>query len=863
MYLFNRITVNPQLPKRIEKLSKISNNLWWSWNTEFLRLFRKIDNDLWEKCGKNPVKFLKQVSQDRLEAVSKDLIFLHEYDKCVENFEDYMNSKDTWFANKYPDNKDDLIAYFSAEYGLDETIPIYSGGLGILSGDHLKSASDLGIPLVAVGLLYKYGYFHQKINGNGEQETEYHDIDLHDLPINPVKNENGDDLIIYLKFPKRRIYLKVWQINVGRVKLYLLDSDIEKNNPEDRDVTLRLYGGDQEMRIRQEIVLGMGGVNLLTRALKLEPTVYHMNEGHSSFLILELIKNVIKEKQVSFDVARDIVSSQTVFTTHTPVPAGNDIFPISLVEKYFKDFWPRLTISREEFLKLGMKPCEELENGFNMGILALKVAGKKNGVSKLHGAVSRELFADVWPEIAANESPIDYVTNGIHTCSWLAPSLKQLYNKYLIPYWQDKIQYDYVWEKVRNIPDDKLWNVHQARKEKLLSIVKDNVTERLRRSGYNYEDINAITSKINPNALTIGFARRFATYKRATLIFKDLERITQILNNADRPVQLIFAGKAHPADKQGQDLIKFIHDVSMMPQFKGKIFLLENYNIAMSRYLISGVDVWLNNPRRPMEASGTSGQKASVNGVVNFSVLDGWWAEGYNQKNGWRIGFNSDYESYEAQDVTDSQNIYETLEQKIIPAYYNKDKNGISKEWMDYMKESIVSTGGKYSTSRMLSDYTSKFYIPLCNLHNKYYKDLSDVTQFNTWKTDMYRNWKDIKITQKEDNLNNISIDAGNCISVKCQVELPNIKPEFVSVECYYGKILENGVVEDISIIPMQQVKSKSKNAETENSKIFEYETKIELKTGGNYGYTFRVMPKNDMLLDSANMNLVKWITQE
>ena len=818
---------------------------------------------MWEKCGKNPVKFLKQVSQDRLEAVSKDLIFLHEYDKCVENFEDYMNSKDTWFANKYPDNKDDLIAYFSAEYGLDETIPIYSGGLGILSGDHLKSASDLGIPLVAVGLLYKNGYFHQKINGNGEQETEYHDIDLHDLPINPVKNENGDDLIIYLKFPKRRIYLKVWQINVGRVKLYLLDSDIEKNNPEDRDVTLRLYGGDQEMRIRQEIVLGMGGVNLLTRALKLEPTVYHMNEGHSSFLILELIKNVIKEKQVSFDVARDIVSSQTVFTTHTPVPAGNDIFPISLVEKYFKDFWPRLTISREEFLKLGMKPCEELENGFNMGILALKVAGKKNGVSKLHGAVSRELFADVWPEIAANESPIDYVTNGIHTCSWLAPSLKQLYNKYLIPYWQDKIQYDYVWEKVRNIPDDKLWNVHQARKEKLLSIVKDNVTERLRRSGYNYEDINAITSKINPNALTIGFARRFATYKRATLIFKDLERITQILNNADRPVQLIFAGKAHPADKQGQDLIKFIHDVSMMPQFKGKIFLLENYNIAMSRYLISGVDVWLNNPRRPMEASGTSGQKASVNGVVNFSVLDGWWAEGYNQKNGWRIGFNSDYESYEAQDVTDSQNIYETLEQKIIPAYYNKDKNGISKEWMDYMKESIVSTGGKYSTSRMLSDYTSKFYIPLCNLHNKYYKDLSDVTQFNTWKTDMYRNWKDIKITQKEDNLNNISIDAGNCISVKCQVELPNIKPEFVSVECYYGKILENGVVEDISIIPMQQVKSKSKNAETENSKIFEYETKIELKTGGNYGYTFRVMPKNDMLLDSANMNLVKWITQE
>ena len=858
MYVFNRITVNPQLPKRIEKLSEIANNLWWSWNTEFLRLFRKIDKDLWEKSGKNPIKFLKEVSQEKLETASKDLIFLHEYDKNVENFESYMESKDTWFANKYPENKKDLIAYFSAEYGLDETIPIYSGGLGILSGDHLKSASDLGIPLVAVGLLYKNGYFHQKINGNGEQETEYHDIDIHDLPIHPVKTEEGEDLIIYLKFPKRRIYLKVWQINVGRVKLYLLDSDIEKNNPEDRDVTLRLYGGDQEMRIRQEIVLGMGGVNLLTRALKLEPTIYHMNEGHSSFLILELIKNVIKEKQVSFEVARDIVSSQTVFTTHTPVPAGNDIFPISLVEKYFKDFWPRLAITREEFLKMGMKPCQDLENGFNMGILALKVAGKKNGVSKLHGAVSRELFADVWPEIAANESPIGYVTNGIHTCSWLSPNLKQLYNKYLIPYWQDKIQYDYVWEKIKNIPDQKLWEAHQARKEKLLNIVKNNVTERLRRSGYNYEDINSITSKLTPNALTIGFARRFATYKRATLIFKDLERITQILNNSDRPVQLIFAGKAHPADKQGQDLIKFIHDVSMMPQFKGKIFLLENYNIAMSRYLISGVDVWLNNPRRPMEASGTSGQKASVNGVINFSVLDGWWAEGYNQKNGWRIGFNSDYESYEVQDVTDSQNIYETLEQKIIPAYYNKEKNGISKEWLDYMKESIISTGGKYSTSRMLSDYTSQFYIPLCNLHNKYYKDLSDVTRFNAWKNDMYRNWKDIKITQKEDNLNNIAIDAGKCITVRCQVELPNINPEHISVECYYGKILENGVVEDISIIPMQQIKTKA-----ENSKNYEYETKIELKTGGNYGYTFRVMPKHEMLLESANMDLVKWITQD
>ena len=854
MYVFNKITVNPQLPKRIEKLSEISNNLWWSWNTEFLRLFKTIDNDLWETCEKNPVKFLKQVSQERLEAVSKNVEFLKEYDKLARQFEDYMNSKNTWFANNYPENKNDLIAYFSAEYGLDRTIPIYSGGLGILSGDHLKSASDLGIPLVAVGLLYKNGYFHQKINGYGDQETEYINIELSNLPINPVKDKNGEDLIIYVKFPKRRLYLKVWQINVGRIKLYLLDSDIEKNNPEDRDVTLRLYGGDQEMRIRQEIVLGMGGTNLLTRALGLNPTIYHMNEGHSAFLILELMKNIIKEKQVSFDVARDIASSKTVFTTHTPVPAGNDIFPLDLVDKYFKDFWPRLGLDREEFLRLGMKPSQILEPGFNMGILALKVAGKKNGVSKLHGAVSRELFGDVWPDIAANESPITYVTNGIHTCSWLSPKLKELYNKYLMPYWQDNIHEDKVWEKINNIPDKTLWETHQDRKEKLLKLVKDNTTQRLRRSGYSYEEINEITSKLNPNALTIGFARRFATYKRATLIFKDLERITQILNNTDKPVVLVFAGKAHPADRYGADLIKQIHEVSMMPQFKGKIFILENYSIEISRYLVSGVDVWLNNPRRPMEASGTSGQKASVNGVVNFSVLDGWWAEGYNQKNGWTIGTNAEYPSYEEQDIADSQSMYYTLENKIIPAYYAKDENGISKKWMQYMKNSIMSTGGKYSTARMVVDYTNQLYIPLCNLTKKYYTNLESVTEYSVWKKDITTNWKDVQIEQIEGNADNITLDAGNQIEVKCVVTLPNIDVRHIEAQVYYGKFLDDGSVQDVKIIPM-----KLDGKDDENKKYY-YSAKIDLISGGNYGYSFRVMPKHEMLLESANLDLIKWV---
>lgn len=855
MYIFNRITVNPQLPKRIEKLSEIGYNLWWSWNTEFLKLFKEIDIDLWESVNKNPIKFLKLVTQEKLEKAAQSPEFLKKYDKVVENFEDYMKSKNNWFEKKYPDNKNDVIAYFSAEYGLDQTLAIYSGGLGILSGDHLKSASDLGVPLVAIGLLYKKGYFNQKINGNGIQETEYNDIDIENLPIESVKDSEGKDVLVALHFPKKKLYLKAWKVNVGRVELYLLDSDIEANIPEYREITKTLYGGDREMRIQQEIILGQGGVAML-KALGYNPTIYHMNEGHSSFLILELIYNLMKEKQVSFQIARDIVASKTVFTTHTPVPAGNDIFTLSLVEKYFKDYWDKLGITKQEFFQMGMKPDVQIDTtGFNMGILALKVAGKKNGVSKLHGAVSRELFGEVWPNIAANESPITYVTNGIHTCSWLSPHLKELYNKYLIPYWQDRIYDDEVWKKISDVPNEELWKAHQERKVKMLAIVKENTINRLRRCGYNYDEIMKIVDCLDPNALTIGFARRFATYKRATLIFKDLERITQILNNKNQKVQIIFAGKAHPADKEGQDLIKYIHEISMKPQFKGKVFLLENYNIAMSKYLISGVDVWLNTPRRPMEASGTSGQKASVNGVINFSILDGWWAEGYNAKNGWKIGESLEYSDYESQDRADSQSIYDTLENKIIPMYYEKDEDGISSRWMQTMKESIISTGGKYSTSRMLTDYVDKLYIPLCNLYNNYYAELGKVGELNEWKKSLKNAWDNIEITQ-ENNLDNITLDAGNNIEVRCKVKLPNINKDNIEAQVYYGKISENGTVDDISIIPMELEEA------DEESKIYTYKAKVNLINGGNYGYTFRVMPKHEMMLDSANLDLIKWITK-
>ena len=792
MYIFNRVTVVPKLPSRVGRLPEIANNLWWSWNTEFLRLFQEIDPNLWEKVERNPVKFLKLVAQDKIERISEDPSFLRKYDQVVENFDDYIKSKNTWFANNYSKNKDDLIAYFSAEYGIDEIIPIYSGGLGILSGDHLKSASDLGLPFVAIGLLYKNGYFHQKIDVNGIQCCEYKNIDLYNLPILPVKDENEEDVILEMELLGKPLFIKLWQITVGRIKLYLMDTDIEQNNTEYREITLRLYGGDKEMRIRQEIVLGMGGVKAL-KLLGYKPTLYHMNEGHSSFLTLELIQNIMTEKQVSFDIAKEIATAETVFTTHTPVPAGNDIFNVSLIEKYFNKFWPKLGLSREEFFGLGMKETEGFEQGFNMGILALKISGKKNGVSKLHGAVSRELFSDVWPNIADDESPITYVTNGIHTCSWLAPRIKDLYNDYLPPYWQDRIHLQTTWDKVDDIPDDRLWEAHVSRKKRLIRLIKENVTRRFLNNGVGYDKISEIVENINSKALIIGFARRFATYKRATLIFKDLTRLTQILCDENRPVILVFAGKAHPADKEGSDLIKMIHEVSLMPQFKGKIFLLENYNISIARYLVSGVDVWLNNPRRPMEASGTSGEKASVNGVINFSVLDGWWAEGYDGTNGWAIGNENEYTNDEEQDKADSNSIYYTLENQIIPIYYNQDRNGISKDWLALMKNSIKSTAGKYSMARQVVDYVNDLYMPLCNLRKKYFTDLENVINYSEWKKTIKAEWESIVIEQEEtENANNSKLVAGSKIKVRCLVTLGNIKEENACVQVYFGQFMEN-----------------------------------------------------------------------
>ena len=851
MYLFGKINVMPQLPERISGLSALSSNLWWSWNSYALRLYDYIDSDLFKKVNKNPVKFLSHINQSRLIEVSNDQEFLKEYDMVMENFNGYLNQTDTYYAKTFPNEKNNVIAYFSAEYGIDEILPIYAGGLGILSGDHCKSASDLGIPFVPIGLLYKHGYFNQLINKDGSETFLYSEANVEDLPILPVYDDNGNELIIGVDFPGRIIYLKVWKINVGRISLYLLDSDIDVNNEMDKQLTLKLYGGNQETRISQEIILGIGGMKLL-EALHITPTVYHMNEGHSSFVVLEVIKRFMKERNVSFKIAREMASACTIFTTHTPVPAGNDIFPIELMDRYFAAYSAQLGISRNDFLSMGSRDNNIPSNGFDMAVLALKVAGKKNGVSKLHGEVSRKLFGNLWPNTAIDEVPITHVTNGVHTCTWLAPNLKQLYNAYMRPFWQEKIHEIETWNDIDNIPDEELWKTHQEQKQKLIDMVRENVRNQKNRNGDSVEEINDINKLLDPKALTIGFARRFATYKRADLIFRDIEHITKLLNDPQRPVQLIFAGKPHPADIQGQDLVKKIYNISKMPQFKNKVVILENYNMHVARYLISGVDVWLNNPRRPLEASGTSGEKAGLNGVINFSILDGWWYEGFEKTNGWAIGDDTEYTNYELQDNADSQSIYNVLESDIIPTYYNKNANGYSTKWVQMMKNSIKTVGGNYNTSRMLCDYLNELYIPQVKLAVADYSNKEKVEEFSNWKNNIIANWNTVTLSSPTIN-NEVSISAGNSLDLSCTVSLGNIPPESITVEVYYGRFINNEKLLSSSFKTMEL-------ANDLGNSTYEYKTSITIDNGGNYGYTFRVVPNHEMLINKHDMSLVKWL---
>jgi starch phosphorylase len=703
-----KIPTNFSLPRRIQRLSELSFNLWWVWNQDAQQLFRLIDKPLWDKLNHNPIAFLHHVDQDRLISKINDLYFLERYDLVIKKFDQYLESKKTWYEETYPQLKDEKIAYFSFEFGLHESLPVYAGGLGILAGDHLKTASDLGLPLVGVGFIYKNGYFMQSITEDGWQETRNFYLDYTEAPIIPLTDNQGKPLTISIDLPGRKVFARIWQVNIGRVFLYLLDSDLEENSPNDRQLTSRLYSNDLEVRISQEILLGMGGVRAL-RLLGYSPTVWHMNEGHSAFLALERILEMMGNGK-TFQDASEIVKKNNVFTTHTPVPAGNDQFPIWLIDKYFSQIWPKLNLSRDEFVGLGNQ-SQAWGDTFVMPVLALKLSEHRNAVSELHGDVSRKMWNWLWMDRPENEVPITHITNGIHTGTWIARQMNLLFQKYISPDWFEHVDDPEIWENIEKIPDHELWAVRKHLKRKLTVYCNETARTKWQQGGFHPVQVVASGVLMEPYSLTIGFARRFATYKRANLVLRDYERLMKIVTNERRPVQIIFSGKAHPADEPGKLIIQEIYRAVKDAKMGGRLIFLEDYDMNLGRLLVQGVDVWLNTPRRPNEASGTSGMKAALNGVLNFSVLDGWWREGYNGKNGWPIGDDTEYQDTNQQDELDSRELYDTLENEIIPLYYqSRSADNLPNEWIAKLKETIRSNAPRFSTRRMVKEYMNILY---------------------------------------------------------------------------------------------------------------------------------------------------------
>jgi starch phosphorylase len=706
-----QVPSNFSLPRRISRLSELAYNMWWTWNPDSQRLFIRIDRELWERVGHNPIVFLRQVERARLNAVTNNRYYLEFYERILRSFDQYMERKDTWFSRNYTELRNRPIAYFSMEYGLHEIFPVYAGGLGVLSGDHVKEASDLGLPFIAVGLYYSEGYFKQRITEDGWQEAFYMPHPLDDLPILPILDENGQLVTVTIELPGREVHARIWEIHVGRVPLYLMDTNIPDNAPNDRMLSARLYSGDLETRISQEILLGIGGLRAL-RILGYNPKVFHMNEGHSAFLILERIRELVAGGR-AFEEAADMVRKSNIFTTHTPVPAGNDEFALWLVDKYFSNLWSELGLTRDQFIDLARHKVA-WGDAFSMPVLALRDSELRNAVSELHGRVSRMMWHSLWPERRVEDVPITHITNGVHTDTWLARRLGHIYDRYLGGEWREHIDDPELWEQILNIPDDQLWTVRRHLKRKLVAYISELARQGWLSGQKHPVQILAGGVLLDPYALTIGFARRFAPYKRANLILYDLDRLLKLLNQSGCPLQIIFAGKSHPDHEGGKMLIQEVYRTVKRSEAGGRLVFLEDYDMNLARYITQGVDVWMNTPRRPNEASGTSGQKAALNGVLNFSVLDGWWREGYNGKNGWAIGEDKDYNDTIQQDRADAESLYDILENEIIPLYYlERSSDGLPGEWIARMKESIRTLTPQFSMRRMVKEYEERLYLPL------------------------------------------------------------------------------------------------------------------------------------------------------
>jgi phosphorylase/glycogen(starch) synthase len=853
---FRTFTAVANLPEKISRLRELAHNLWWAWNPRGRELFSALDPKLWEGMGNNPVRMLETVSTERLREASENASYMSLYNQIFRQFDDYMNDRAPSPSIGPPDGIkwSQPVAYFSTEYGLHDSLPIYSGGLGTLAGDHLKTASDLNIPLVGIGLLYKNGFFRQVIDKNGAQTEEYPENDFSRMPLQIVQDDRGDAVQISLELPGRTLFANIWEVRVGRVSLYLLDTDVPRNTPQDRKITERLYCAEPRTRIEQEILLGMGGVRVLKK-LGIRPRVYHINEGHSAFLLFERIGKLMTEERLSFDEASEIVRGSTVFTTHTPVEAGNERFSKELIEHYFENFVKRTGISWSQFWEMGRKESGE-GKPFFMTILALKMAHKSNAVSRLHGEVSRRMWRDVWKGFDESDIPISHITNGAHVLSYIAPRMKSLLDTYLGMDWHRHINDSERWERTQDIPDTVLWRTRYELRQKMIDFLRDDLSRNWVKYGYSKTWQEELFAKINPTALMIGFARRFAPYKRADLILSDLDRLDRILNHPTRPAHIVFAGKAHPNDEMGKDLIKKVITVCKDERFRGKIFFVEGYDIRIARHLVQGVDVWLNNPRRPLEASGTSGEKVVANGVLNLSISDGWWVEGYDGANGWTIGpvVKRYADETSNADEEDSQSLYALLENSVIPLFYDREMSGLPEKWLAMIKRSMQTLVPRFNTERMLIEYYRDLYLPTARREHDLYEDSYRMArELADWKRKLPMRFSSLRLLDVSiEGIRGDTILVERPLTVAVRIDPGKLEPEEVLAELVIGKKEGSGFADPPESVPLQ-ITGRAADG------VLTFSVSYTVLQNGAYSYGIRVLPYHPHLAAKQETGLVYW----
>jgi alpha-glucan phosphorylase-like protein len=840
--VWKKIIVESNLPESLSPLRDLSRNMWWVWNTEVRELFQYIDAKIWEKCNHNPIVLLEEVSYKRFVQLQKDEQFVAKMNKAKVDLDQYLEERKKLEGPE--------IAYFSMEYGIHDSLKIFSGGLGILAGDYLKEASDSKVNLVAVGLLYRYGYFQQTLGYNGEQIANYEAQHFSKIPVQPAIDSNGEWISVEVAFPGRKLIARVWQVNIGSTKLYLLDADHPENDDYDRTVTHHLYGGDNENRLKQEMLLGLGGIRALNK-LGYKSDIFHCNEGHAAFIGIERIADYTKNLGLTYAEAKELVRASTVFTTHTPVPAGHDSFHVDLLKHYLDKFPEKVGLNWDEFIMLGKAGVSD--DHFNMSYLACNLSQGINGVSMLHGAVSKMVLKHLYPGFLQEELEIGYVTNGVHYSTWTAPEWKEIHNKYFGEKFPGtQLNFD-TWKNIYNVPDTEIWNLRESLRLKSIDYIKKRFAESWK-GHQSPKLVTEILGKLNPKALTIGFARRFATYKRGYLLFRNLERLAKIVNNPNRPVQFIFAGKAHPADKAGQDLIKNIVEISKLPEFRGKILFIQNYDMNLAKTMLQGVDVWLNTPTRPLEASGTSGEKGVMNGTLHFSVLDGWWVEGYKKNAGWALPAERTFEIQEFQDELDAETIYGLLEDEIVPAFYSRNNSGIPEKWVGFIKNTIAQVAPDFTTARMIRDYQDRYYNPQFARTNLVKaNDFKLAREMAAWKYKISSVWSSIEVKSIEisDGITN-KMKIGQQYPVKVYLDLKGLSCTEIGLELV--------ITENENKQPTRIIESVELFGESCDGTVCCYKHNFHPNHPGTYNYGFRIFPKNENLPHRQDFRYIRWI---